>query len=254
MSVPIGLQLYTLRDALSQDFEGVMRQIADIGYAGVELAGFDAGKVYGIDHVEAAALFKELGLQVFSGHFGLPYTAETLEAANVLGCQYIVVPWIPEERFRDLEGIQSVCDELNAANTAVRAAGLTMAYHNHHWEFMAREDLQRRRPFDLMLGLLDTSIAFEVDTYWVFTGGSAPEKVLSEHGARIPLLHLKDGPAVISEPMVAVGSGVMDFPKILAESSALWQYVELDACATDMLDAVRKSYVYLTEKSLGYGR
>lgn len=254
MSVPIGLQLYTLRDDLAQDFEGVVRQIADIGYAGVELAGFDSGKVYGVDLADVIALFNELGLQVPSGHFGLPYTAETFEAANALGCQYIVVPWLPEERFAALEDIQAVCAELNAANTAVRAAGLTMAYHNHHWEFVAREDLGGRRPFDLMLELLDSSITFEIDTYWVFTGGSAPEKVLNEHGSRIPLLHLKDGSAVIGQPMVAVGDGVLNFPTILGASSAVWQYVELDACATDMLEAVRKSYTYLTEKSLGHGR
>lgn len=106
-----------------------------------------------------------------------------------------------------------------------------------------------------MLELLDPAIFFEVDVYWVKTAGLDPAKVLTEIGERSPLLHIKDGPARQGLPMVAVGEGSLEIPKIIAakETETEWLIVELDECATDMLDAVRASYLYLTENGLGYG-
>lgn len=256
MSIPIAVQLYALRNALQEDFEGTVRRIAAVGFAGVELAGIDAsnGKIYGIPIERAVQLFNELGLQVPSGHLPIAYNQAHFDVAHAFGFKYIVVPWQPEERFETADGIKAVCDDLNAANAAVQEHGLILAYHNHWFEFTPLEALGGRTAFDLMLEHLDPSIQFELDTYWAKTGGSDPKIVVQNHHNRIPLLHIKDGPAVVGVPQVAVGEGVMDFPPLIAASQAQLLVVELDECATDMFEAVHKSYEYLKTKGLGRGR
>ena len=87
----------------------------------------------------------------------------------------------------------------------------------------------------------------EVDIYWAQVGGSDPKEIVTELGPRVGLLHVKDGPADSPKhPMVAVGDGVVDIPGVLdASPSARWHIVELDRCATDMFEAVERSYDYL---------
>ena len=103
---------------------------------------------------------------------------------------------------------------------------------------------------------MEPDIFFEIDTYWAKTAGLDPVKVVAELRERAPLLHIKDGPAVKGEPMVAAGEGNMDFPAITQAAGGVpeWWVVELDACATDMLEAVEKSYDYLTGHNLATGK
>jgi len=110
--------------------------------------------------------------------------------------------------------------------------------------------------YQIMLELLDPDIFFEIDTYWVQTAGVDPAQVVRELGPRVPILHIKDGPCVKSEPMTAVGDGVMDFAEIVQAGGGIteWLIVELDRCATDMMVAVEKSLKYLVEQGLGSGK
>jgi sugar phosphate isomerase/epimerase len=106
-----------------------------------------------------------------------------------------------------------------------------------------------------MLEYLSPDVFFEIDTYWVQTAGPDPAEVVKKLGQKAPFLHIKDGPCVKGEPMVAVGDGVMDFPSIIeaGEGTTEWLVVELDACATDMMEAVKKSYDYLVGTGLARG-
>jgi sugar phosphate isomerase/epimerase len=103
---------------------------------------------------------------------------------------------------------------------------------------------------------LDPEIFVELDTYWTRVGGRDPVKVVAELGERVRLLHLKDGPADgPKSKMTAVGDGVLDFLAIAAASDTVrWHIVELDACATDMFEAIEKSYRYLVGRGLSRGR
>ena len=247
MAKPIGVQLYTVRDALAQGYESVIRKIAAAGYQGVEPAGFP-----GTTPQAAADLFKELGLQVPSLHCPLPLgdqQEEVLRNAKLLGAKYLVYPYIPPEEFATVESTIAACKRINEGNAVARNEGLTLLYHNHWWEY---EPLGDTSPNKVMLEHLDPTVGFEIDTYWVTVGGQDAASVISELGARVPLLHIKDGPAVKGQPMVAVGEGAMNFPPILeAGKSAEWLIVELDQCATDMVQAVEKSYVNLERLASG---
>ena len=247
MPKPIGVQLYTVRDALAQDYESVIRKIAAFGYQGVEPAGFP-----GTTPQAAADLFKELGLQVPSMHSPLPLgdkRDEVLETAKVLGLQYLVCPYIPPEEFSTVEGTIAASNRLNEANAVARDAGLTLLYHNHWWEYQPLGDTF---PYKVMLEHLDPTVGFEIDTYWVTVGGQDVVSVINDLGSRVPLLHIKDGPGTTDGDMVAVGEGIMDFPAVLdAGKSAEWLIVELDRCGTDMVEAVQKSYANLEKIASG---
>jgi sugar phosphate isomerase/epimerase len=252
MTKPIAVQLYSVREALAEDFEGVVRTIADMGYAGVETAG-----VYGESVERAARLFGQLGLRVPSAHVPLPVgddKGRVLDTLGALGCSYAVLAYLPVDQLRTRDQIRAHCELINEASANAQANGITLCYHNHWWELEKPESLGGSAPLDVMLEYLDPAVAFEIDTYWVKAGGADPAEIINRLGDRVPLLHIKDGSTRPADPMVAVGQGVMDYPALLANAQAEWLIVELDRCATDMLDAVRASYTYLTECGLAQGR
>jgi sugar phosphate isomerase/epimerase len=249
MTTPIALQLYTLRDRLAHDFEGTIRNVADMGYVGVETAN-----MFGGSPASAAKLFRELGLTVCGAHSDLPLDQkqEVIDTLAALDCKRSIVAWQPPEKYKSLDGIKSICDTLNEGAAVARANGLQLGYHNHWFEY---QPVENRIPVDVMLEHLDPDVFFEVDVYWVQNAGQDPMQVVRRLGSRAPLLHVKDGPCQLEAPMTALGEGVVDIPGVVTAGagSTEWLIVELDQCATDMLEAVRKSYQYLVGKGLGRG-
>ncbi len=246
MTAPVALQLYTVRDLLKDNFEGVVRRVAEIGYAGVETAGFPEK----VGAKKAAKLFAECGLAVPSAHAPLPLgrdKSRVLDEMAALGCRRIVSGYIPPEEYSDAEKMKRACDRLNEANAVAIENGLVFVVHNHWWEF---QPVGGYYPYQAWLAYCDPAVFFELDTYWIQTAGLEPVDIISEFGPRAPLLHIKDGPAGsdTSAPMTAVGKGRLDFPAILEASAgnAEWLIVELDRCATDMMVAVEKSFHYLS--------
>jgi len=249
MPAPIAIQLYTVRDALAEDFSGVVEKIAAIGYVGVETADFP-----GTTPERAGQLFKDLGLAVPSAHTELPlgeHKDEVLDTMAALGCQRIISGQGPDD-FTTVDRIKRTCDLFNEASAVARENGLAFGVHNHWWEF---QQVEGRTVFEVMLERLEPDVFFEIDTYWVQTAGADPAQVVGRLGKRAPLLHIKDGPCVRGEPMVAVGDGAVDLIRIVeaGAGSTEWMIVELDACATDMVEAVERSYHYLVRNGLAHG-
>lgn len=252
MTQPIALQLYSVREHMARDFETTIRRVAAAGYAGVETARIPED----VGPVRAKALFDELGLAVCAAHAPLPLgdqMAATVDLMAALGCDRLVCGYLPPEEYATREGVYRACDKLNEAAANAQAHGLRLGVHNHWWEFQPVDGV---RPYEVWLERLDPAIFFELDAYWARVGGVDPLAALRALGARVALLHVKDGPA--GDPkadMVAVGQGVMDYTAIIpAAAPAEWLIVELDRCATDMTVAVEQSYRYLAGKGLGHGR
>ncbi len=251
MPPPIALQLYTLRAQLPEDFNGVMQRVADIGYSGVEFAG-----IFGDSPADAAKLCRDLGLQICSMHAPSPILENVtlaIDRAGMLGVKRVVCPWYPPEQFATPDDIKKMCDELNTVNEILRGNNLELHYHNH-WAECWR--VGENYVYQYMADFLDPTIGFEVDVYWALTAGVNPATMLKELGKRAPLLHIKDGPAVMDADMTAVGDGVVDIAAIsnASKDTAEWWIVELDRCATDMMEAVAKSYQYITERGFAHGR
>jgi sugar phosphate isomerase/epimerase len=247
---PIALQLYSVREALTQAFAATVRQVAAIGYAGVEPYAFP-----GTTPEAAGQLFGELGLVVPSCHSPMPLGEkknEVLETMAAIDCRRIVSGLGPDQ-FKTADLVRAACDRFNEAHAVAADNGLSFGIHNHWWEF---ESLDGRLVFELMLELLHPDIFFQIDTYWVKTAGPDPADIVHRLGRRAPLLHVKDGPAIKDAPMVAVGQGSLDFRSIVTagEGNIQWLIVELDHCATDMMTAVADSYDYLAHEGLGHGR
>jgi len=250
MTVPIALQLYSVREALAEDFVRVITRVSDIGYVGVE----PIFNLPGTTTTEAARLFKELGFEVPSSHVPLPVGKDknrVLDFMAVMGCQRIVSGKGPES-FETMSLIEQSCALFNEAHSVATENGLKFGIHNHWWEFL---QVEGRYVYQVMLEHLDPAIFFEVDTYWIKAAGVDPVQVVREFGPRAPLLHIKDGPAIRDAPQLAIGDGVMDVPGIIqaAEGAAEWLIVELDHCATDMMEAVERSYQYLVGGGLARG-
>ena len=250
MSTPIGIQLYTVRDAANEDYAAIITKIAEMGYVGVETAGFP-----GTTPQAAAALFQDLGLQVCGAHSPLPLgdsKNEVLDTIAALGTTRLICPALMRDKFDTIDGIKEVCATLNEAAEVCRENNLELVYHNHWWEYLTVEGQAGN---EVMLDNLDQSITFEVDTYWVQVAGADPLKVIESLGSRAPLLHIKDGPATQDGDMTAVGTGMMDVSAVIdaGRPHAKWLIVELDRCATDMVEAVAQSYTYLTENGLARG-
>jgi sugar phosphate isomerase/epimerase len=250
MAAKLALQLYTLRHELKHDYPGIMKRVAEAGYAGVEPAGFPGSSLQ-----EASGIYRDLGLTVCSAHTRLPVGDDrdaVFEELRSLGTARAVSGLGPDH-FQSREAIRASCEQFNQAAEAAGSAGMTFSIHNHWWEF---ETLEGRPVYQYMLEDLDPSVLFEVDVYWVQTGGQDAAQVLRELGPRAPLLHIKDGPCEQGKPMTAVGSGKVDIPGVAAaaKNTAEWFIVELDACATDMVEAVEESARYLREAGLVEGR
>lgn len=248
---PLGLQLYTLRAQLAEDFAGVLRRVAAIGYAGVEFYG-----VYGESPVAAAQLCKDLGLEISSIHAPTPMMENislAIDTAKTLSVKRVVCAWYPPERFATVDTIRATCDELNTANDILQGNRLELHYHNH-WAECAR--VGNKYVYQHMLDFLEPTIGFEIDVYWAKTAGVDPAAMIREIGKRGPLLHIKDGPAVMDADMTAVGDGVVDIDAVAKASrdTAQWWLVELDRCATDMFQAVEKSYTYITQRGYAHGK
>jgi sugar phosphate isomerase/epimerase len=242
----IALQLYTVRDQLAHDFAGTLRKVADIGYRAVETAFWPEGMAV----QQAAELIHQAGLTIMAAHVELPLGDQqrpVLDSMAALGCTRAVWHgWPQDPDYSSLAGIHRLAERYNQANEVCRRHGLSFGLHNHWWE---HEPVEGHYPHDLLLAEIDSTIFFELDTYWARTAGRDPVHLVAQLGDRAPLLHFKDGPAVKGEPKQAVGDGVLDFPAILQASAgnAEWVIVELDDCATDMLAAIERSFHYLSK-------
>lgn len=251
-TTPISVQLYSLREESAADFEGVLRRLGDIGYVGVELAGWN-----GLAPSDVARICGEAGLVVSSAHVGATQADDLhaeLDRLDAVGCTTAVLPFLPPGEFGDEDGVARCADVINANAAVARARGFTYGYHNHFWEFAAMPD--GRTAWAHLLDRLDPAVVIELDAYWTKVGGADPVVEATALGSRLHLVHVKDGPADgHAAPMTAVGSGTMDIPGLVAAASAAaWHVVELDRCATDMFQAIEDSYAYLVGNGLSRGR
>ncbi len=251
MKKPISVQLYSVRDEAAKDFPATLKKIAAMGYVGVEFAG-----LHNHSAKDIAKLIKDLGMVSSSAHVGLP-TAENInqmvDEAKTLGYKYLITSFGPDD-MKTEDGAKACVEKFAKACELVKPHGLTFGMHNHWWEF--DHQFGGRTPYDVFLTEVP-DLASELDIYWSTRGGADTVKVVQKWGKRIPLLHVKDGDLTEKIVHKAVGEGKVKIKPIItaADPKALeWLVVELDACDTDMLEAVEKSYKWLVANGLAEGR
>jgi sugar phosphate isomerase/epimerase len=239
----IGLQLYTVRDLLSTDFEGTLRAIARLGYQEVEFAG-----VLGPDLNQTRNLLVELGLSAPSLHIDYnslrKNTEASFETATALAAKFVVCPSLDQSERQTIDDWKRVCENLNSIGELATHAGLTFAYHNHNFEFSNLPD--GVRPFDVLLANTnDRFVKFELDVYWARKGNVDPVSYLKADKSRFRLVHLKD--MAIDGSFTEIGNGTLDFDEIIAASIAAGVrhfFVEQDY-SSDPMRSIAKSISYL---------
>ncbi|MCY0876163.1 MAG: sugar phosphate isomerase/epimerase [Firmicutes bacterium] len=242
-----GLQLYTLRDRMQQDFLGTLQQVAEIGYEGVEFAGFG-----GLSATDLRAALDRLGLRGVSAHIPLAQldqVDEITEYAKVVGLEYVVCPWLDPSMRDNYSDLMKQLGELGAKYAE---RGLSLCYHNHDFEFAVK--VGDRYAFDYLFANTNPKhVQVELDAYWVHRAGFTATDYLERYKGRTPLLHLKDMRGDESKAFAELGQGTLPIRSFIEEgvkNGVSWFFVEQDVCPGDALDSVKTSFRHL--RDLGF--
>ena len=238
----VGLQLYTLATLMENDFEGTIRQVAEIGYDEVEFAGY-----YDRDPADVRGLLDELGLGAPAAHVPIDALKADLEgvldAAGTLGHRYIVCPWLAEDQ-RSIAQYYEHARFFNEVGGACQERGMHFAYHNHDFEFFEAKGIM---PYDLLLGETDPALVLmELDLYWIAVGGQDALEYFAAHPGRFPLCHVKD--MADDGSITTVGAGTLDFAPIFADSgqAGLQHYFVEHDWPEDPIGTITQGYAHVS--------
>lgn len=243
----IGLQLYNFREALAADFKGTLREIAKLGFAGVEFANGYGG----IEPKELATLLKELKLECAGTMF--PVNSMLDPASPVFDyARALHTPAVTYSVMTDfVKEYDSVLKNLIAAGDAAAANGFVFSYHNHWAELLCQNG---ETMLDRLLADTDPGKVFvEPDVCWLTRGGVRPEKFIVRYARRIRQIHLKDIVTLDdSKTTTELGKGVIDLTHAIEAAGSIgcpWVIYEQDICE-DPFRSAAESLSYL-EKRIG---
>jgi sugar phosphate isomerase/epimerase len=241
--------MYTFR-SLPVDFGEMLRLAAEIGFLGVEV-----GPLHRMAPADVRRMVDDLGLAICGGVLPNKGDVEpTLHDLLALGAPSAMLS-LPEACFVSRDDVLRAAERMRAVHDLCARHGMPLLYHNHFWEFTRQFDGETALTLFLR-ELVQAGIEpqLEVDIYWAQAAGVAPAGLLRELGTSVKRVHIKDGPCTTTEPMTALGTGSMDICSALAANPSIeWHVVELDACATDIVEATKESYRYLVGSGLSTG-
>lgn len=244
----IAVQLYSVRDAMKEDFYGTLKQVKSFGYDGVEFAG-----LYGNAPEAVKKMCQELELIPISAHVSVQVLMDdmegTIEAYRTIGCKYVVIPSLPYELRPGHEGFRKLIDFMKRLGKALADRDMVLQYHNHDFDFIM---LDGEYALDILYKEVGPELLqTQLDTCWVNVGGENPAQYVRKYAGRTPTIHLKDFVGQKSANMYqligvnadkkqeatqgfefrALGRGKQDFPAIVQagiEGGAEWFIVEQD--------------------------
>ena len=240
LSLPIGLQLWSIKEELEKDFKGTLKKVAEMGYDGVEFAGYG-----GLSSTELKTLLVDLGLKACGSHVSITELTENIDAvieySLEIGNKYIICPYA---EFNSKQDVLDLAAKLNVIGEKCKAKGLICGYHNHSHEF---KKFEGEYILDLLYKETDAELVIaEIDTYWVEYAGVNVVDYIKKHAGRCQLIHIKDmektGDNIQS---TEVGNGIMNFSPIIFEAEkqgATWLIVEQESFTKPLLESVEICY------------
>ena len=242
----MGVQVYSVRDALKEDFAGSIGKLADIGFEYIEAYGMDLeGKIYGMAPTEYRRIVEDTGMKIVSSHctyFEADQGQALIEAAQQAGVTYVIVPYLAEELRTDY---YKIAENLNKAGELCKQAGLQLGYHNHQFEFEKQGD---EVALEIMIKETDPSlVTFQADLYWVTVGGADPMELIKKYPGRFSTFHVKD--AAEDMEQTTVGSGIVDFESIfgIKSTAGMTHYFVEDERTDDPFGNLQGAYTYLSQ-------
>jgi sugar phosphate isomerase/epimerase len=232
----LGIQLYSVRDAMSKDPRGSLKKLADMGYIHVEHANYINRKFYGYTAKEFKKLLFDLNLQMPSGHTVMTAhdwdTAKndftdkwkyTIDDAAEVGQRYVISPWLDESLRKDMDGLKRFMEQFNKCGELCKSHGMTFGYHNHNFEFstmIGDGDL-----YDFILKNTDPNlVAQQMDIGNMLGAGGVAMDLLKKYPGRFELMHVKDeiksttGGGMDGYDSTILGQGVMPVKTIVKEA------------------------------------
>jgi len=250
---PFGIQLYSLRHQLQKDLPGTLKFIREVGYTDVESAGF-----YGLTAVDFRKELDKAGLNCTGMHSGddnrfRTKLDEIIAEANAIKPDYVLSPWVQEQRRQNAEGCKRIAAEFNEWGKKLQAAGFRFAFHNHDAEF---KPIGETTAMDILIQETDPSLVdFELDVFFAKRVGIEPADYLRKYPGRFKLVHLKEIAKGVKlgeftplpdDACVPMGEGQIDWPKTLAaavETGVKYYYVEDESEAAP--ENIKKTFAYL---------
>jgi len=242
--------MYTLRNESAKDFIGTLKQVAAIGYAGVELAG-----TYGLSMNQLAKVLDDLGLKRAGAHTGVEPLEKDIDKViddyHTLGSAFITIPGLPGPYTESAEAWKRTAGILDQAGAKLRKGGIQLSYHNHNHEF---RQFGGKYALDILYENSDPkNLHAQIDTYWVQYANVDPVAYMKTLTNRLSLVHIKDMADDERRSFTEIGEGVLDWDGIFAvakEAKSKWLIVEQDSCARPPIESVRISFENLKKMGM----
>lgn len=235
--IPIGLQLYSVREDCQKDLPGTLKAVAEMGYDGVDFAGY-----YGYDAKEIRTMLDDLGLETCGGHLGLDTLLgdelkRTVEFQRILGNKYLIVPGLPEERRNSRAAWLETAKLFNEIAEKLGPEGMLTGYHNHSIEFAPMDG---EMPWDTFYGNTRKEVVMQLDTGNALHGGADPVPFLEKYPGRAITVHLKEYSKTNDKALIGEGDVGWDDVFRLCETigSTKWYIVEQESYAYPPLECV----------------
>ena len=236
-----GLQMYSLRDITGEDLKGALKKVSEIGYKGVEFAGF-----FGHPAEEVKGWLQEFGLRVTGTHTSYDLLANDFDATvayhKAIGCDTLIVPGAD---ISNAKAVEELVNNMNKWQPLLEKEGISLQYHNHHREFLPNDDGQI--PIEELYKR--TNIKFEIDTYWAFVAKRDPVEIITRMKDRMTHIHLKDGNGGYTGFSLGMGTAPVKAVWERAKKLGLYMVVESEGCDPDGVSEVTRCFRYL--ESLG---
>ena len=248
----VAATLYTVRDhcGTASDLAETARKVRAIGYQAIQHPW-----TCPVPAIEVVKIMANEGLTICSSHEPsakiLDEPGKVAERLNQLGCRLTAYPYPHGIDFSDRSAILGLVRKLEAAGATLRAAGITLGYHNHEIEFLPFEGTTI---LDYLYSHTDARhLVAEPDTYWVHAGGGDCVEWCRKLAGRLPFIHLKDYMMTIDRKPIwcEIGRGTLPFPRIIAEaerSGCEWFIVEQDTCPGDPFESLRQSFEHIKSR------
>jgi sugar phosphate isomerase/epimerase len=237
--IPIGLQLYSVREDCAKDLPGVLSAVAKMGYVGVEFAGY-----YNYSAKDLRKVLDDLGLKCCGTHTGIntllgAELARTIDFHRTLGNKFLIVPGLPEERRNSRKAWLETAKLFNELSEQVKAHEMQVGYHNHSIEF---QPMDGELPWDTFFGNTRSEVIMQLDTGNAMHGKADPLPFLKKYPRRAITVHLKEYSATDNKALIGEGEvkwkEVFDSCEIIGGTQ--WYIVEQESYAYPPMDCVKR--------------
>ncbi|RLE86890.1 MAG: sugar phosphate isomerase/epimerase [Thermoprotei archaeon] len=240
--IKIGVQLFSVREDCARDLPGTLRAIAEMGYEGVEFAGY-----YGRSAGELRDMLRDLGLEVAGSHLGVDTLMgdkleETIRFNKELGNKYLIVPWLPEEMRNSREAWLKTARFFNRVAERLKREGMYVGYHNHVEEF---KKFDGEMGWDIFAGATTPDVVLQIDVGNAMHAGLSMDDVLGlirRYPGRIKTIHLKEYSR--TDPNAILGEGEVRWRELIELCQKIggteWYIVEQETYRYPPLECIRR--------------